>query len=485
MSKEISQEIKEEIIKLRAEGKSHDEIAKKLHISKSTCYKWAGRLENEINELLQKKILSLAPEEIRNIVFKNIDKKLSDKIQFEIKKVGQGILLRILTYNAETFIFNHCLGKKINKKSFLNLDFWHELGEELTNERFNKKALEQAQEELEKQQKEFQEEINKLKNQENKTSCSKKITAENNGYFQTYSSPSLENIRQAKTKSCLPAQLDIYGNAKIKCGENFLLTIKDYKNLSNGIPTSAMQLLDCFLISFAQGDKKDTCINLPLKTYMEWRELKDPKSARKQVLKDMDILSKIGYSAKEKIRGKWVNSGDIYIFGGTKFIKNGIIRFNFNQDFYKSLLEYYISDYSKEALKIDTQKHPHAYHFLKCIDRNYRINEGKSRLETIKIKALIKESPQLPTYDDVTESDRHYYERIIEPTLKNLDIIDKLYYDIVDQEGNIIEDPWKYFKGKGGYNLFINSYLKIDYSDYPKHPNRVKNRRKYEKKKIE
>ena len=34
------QEVKQEYIKLRAEGKSYSFIADKLHISKSTCTKW-------------------------------------------------------------------------------------------------------------------------------------------------------------------------------------------------------------------------------------------------------------------------------------------------------------------------------------------------------------------------------------------------------------------------------------------------------------
>lgn len=53
------QEVKQEYIKLRAEGKSYSFIADKLHISKSTCTKWEVQLTEEIAQLKKEELNTL------------------------------------------------------------------------------------------------------------------------------------------------------------------------------------------------------------------------------------------------------------------------------------------------------------------------------------------------------------------------------------------------------------------------------------------
>lgn len=52
-------ELKQEYIRLRAEGKSYSYIADKLHISKSTCSKWETQLEADIAKLKREELNSL------------------------------------------------------------------------------------------------------------------------------------------------------------------------------------------------------------------------------------------------------------------------------------------------------------------------------------------------------------------------------------------------------------------------------------------
>ena len=52
-------ELKQEYIKLRAEGKSYSFIADKLHISKSTCTKWEVQLAEEIAQLKKEELNTL------------------------------------------------------------------------------------------------------------------------------------------------------------------------------------------------------------------------------------------------------------------------------------------------------------------------------------------------------------------------------------------------------------------------------------------
>lgn len=53
------QELKQEYIKLRAEGKSYNYIANNLHISKSTCTKWEQSLSADIAQLKKEELNTL------------------------------------------------------------------------------------------------------------------------------------------------------------------------------------------------------------------------------------------------------------------------------------------------------------------------------------------------------------------------------------------------------------------------------------------
>ncbi|MDP8218166.1 MAG: hypothetical protein P9M03_05520 [Candidatus Theseobacter exili] len=284
-------------------------------------------------------------------------------------------------------------------------------------------------------------------------------------------------LTKTKTSFIPDQQIGIFGNARIKVDDTFTLTIKDYRELKNGISTTAYMLLDCFVIQFTETGTKDCSIRLPLKKYMEMRGLKDEKTARKQILADIEALRKIEYEASEKIRGRWVRSGSVSLYGGTGFIKNSIICFNFNVDFYNQLLNYKVMEYSKETLKINSNQHPHAYYFSRYIDENYRLNEGKDRVHVISISTLIEKAQELPSYETVKLTNRNYKGRIIEPVIRDLDSLDQLYYDLLDKEGNIIDDPKEL-----NYEEFIACKIKIDYADYPIHKKRIANKDKYSKK---
>lgn len=54
-----SNDTKKEFVRLRAEGKSYDKIAKELHISKATCSKWEGELADNISSLKAEQLSEL------------------------------------------------------------------------------------------------------------------------------------------------------------------------------------------------------------------------------------------------------------------------------------------------------------------------------------------------------------------------------------------------------------------------------------------
>ena len=292
-------------------------------------------------------------------------------------------------------------------------------------------------------------------------------------------SKAINAISKTKTRN-LTSQLNLLGDAEIKVSDTFTFRIKDYQKLTNGIPTTAYMLLDCFIIHFTKHPNKEAKIRLSLSEYMKMRNLSDAKSARVRVLRDIEALKLIEYEAKEKIKGKWKSSGAISIYGGTGFIENGIIHFNFNMDFYEALINSRIMEYSKDTLKLNPKRHPHAYYFSRYLDENYRMNEGKERVSIITVPTLLTKSPQLPTYDEVVAQHQGaIYRHIIEPVIRDLDSIDRLYYDFVTDNGEIIEKPLDYFKGENGYSKFLAAKIKIDYGEYKQHTKRIEQRKKH------
>ena len=71
-----------------------------------------------------------------------------------------------------------------------------------------------------------------------------------------------------------------------------------------GLRTSTLKLLDALTIKFTEEGGRDTKVTLPLKEYMEYRQLKDAHSARKQVEADLETLFKTKITFTEKLKGK-------------------------------------------------------------------------------------------------------------------------------------------------------------------------------------
>jgi hypothetical protein len=284
-------------------------------------------------------------------------------------------------------------------------------------------------------------------------------------FYLVIQSNSINTLTKLNTKGLMHDRL---GDAEIRCGDNFVLRIRKYKSFENkngkifekenGMNTLSYMFLDILLIKFAQT--KDLNIRFKLHEYMDMRGLKDRTAAREQVLQSIEALSRIEYEAYENIKGKWIYSGLVSIFGGSGFIKNGMIHFNFNSDFYNLLLNYSVMNYSTNTLKSDPRTN--SYYFSRYIDENYRINEGKKRVNKITVKTLISRSPNLPKFEEVI--DRHYKERIIIPFIRDLNKLEHIEYRIINNKNEVVIDPEKML-----YKDFINSAIYVDYKNYPRH----------------
>ena len=289
-------------------------------------------------------------------------------------------------------------------------------------------------------------------------------------------------IAQSKATNALPAlfkkdlQLDVMGNATAEAG-GVSFMIDKYTTLAGGLRTQAYMLNDALLSKFSQTHTPT--VELPLREYAEMRGLsgsKDQlKDLRKEVAADLEALASISYRCKEKVKGKYQDSGIIRINGGTAIIKNGIIRWNFNADLIPWLERLPPIDYARETLAADPRTNQ--YYFSRYLDLNYRRNEGKVRAPIIAIKTLLQQSPNIPTVEDVKSGRGSIKQKILIPLFRDLDRIDRLLYDVLDENKEIVDDPLKCDP-----ETVISAYsIRVDYSDYPTHPQRVKQRERREK----
>ena len=102
------------------------------------------------------------------------------------------------------------------------------------------------------------------------------------------------------------------------------------------------------------------------------------------------------------------------------------------------------------------------------------MNEGKSRQDVISIETLISKSPALPTYEEVATTDRHYSKRIVQPTFRDLDVLDSITYLVLNLNGQEVVDPYNL-----SYDDFIDCAIKIDYSAYPTNIERLESRKNH------
>lgn len=260
---------------------------------------------------------------------------------------------------------------------------------------------------------------------------------------------------------------------KITVGD---VTFEISEGYKGKVSTAAIMLNDFFLQeSYRTGSAS---IAVPLRDLAALKKRSTSKQAilklRNEVLEQMEELKPLGYRCRERIGGKWKEAGRIDINGGTAVIVNGVIYWNFNQDLYRQLSLYAPTDYPRELWSVDPRTNQ--FFFGRYIAQNRRLNEGKPGRDKIPIKTLISKTPNLPSYDEVMKGNRDVSGRIIRKTFADLDALESVYYDVFTADGKRIDNPEDM-----DYQTFISAYIEIDYSDFPQHTERVKQRQQRQK----
>jgi len=248
------------------------------------------------------------------------------------------------------------------------------------------------------------------------------------------------------------------GKIEFPIDEKLSLMVKNKKILP--IPTSTWMLLDGLLIYLSINTGKEV-VMMPYKEFLQMRGLKDSGYVRNQIKTDLLILNNIGYCA---VNGECEK---IEISLGYGELVKGYLVFTFSKKFADSLKNCKVMEYSAKGLKVNFNKNRHAYYIQKLIDRNYRFNEGKNRLNTIGIISMLQNLPYMPSKIEV---DHRYKERIISPFFKNLDYLG-ISYTFQSKKGDVLN------KEEVTYQEFIEAKITIDYTTYPKHAERIEARK--------
>lgn len=266
----------------------------------------------------------------------------------------------------------------------------------------------------------------------------------------------------------------ITGTATITQG-NFSITIPDFTKLK-GFRTSTYQLLDALTVALTETGAKSPAVALSLEEYMKKRGLKDKKEARKQVTDDLETLFNATISFKEKRKkGQEQDFHDIRIID-SKGIRKGIINVTFGTAFYNILLGYPIMPYPAQLWELNSKRNPNSFYLLRKIAEHKNMNVGKKNEDIIAVKTLLAAAPNLPSYEEVMNTDRAISRRIIEPFERDMDALeDTLTWTYCHSNNTPLTDEEL---SSMSYDTFISLLIKIDWKQYPDQTARLERKAK-------
>ena len=255
---------------------------------------------------------------------------------------------------------------------------------------------------------------------------------------------------------------DITGTATIKRG-SLTIAIPNYLALA-GLKTSTAQLFDAIMIKFTESGAKSPTVTIPLSEYMERRGLKDRKEAKARAKEDMDTLRPISFTWEEKRGGKVEQYKFVNLADSGEIKRNGDIVFTFGATFCKVAKSYPVMPYPDQLQKLNSNKYPHSYAFLRKIAEHKNMNVGKDNEDIIAVQTLLDASPTLPTYEEVKRTDRAFSRRIQERFEKGMDALKETL-------------TWEYCRSKGqplsrdevatDFSVFLSLLVHITWNDYP------------------
>ena len=264
------------------------------------------------------------------------------------------------------------------------------------------------------------------------------------------------------------------------------ITIKDFdsnKQLGNAI-VFYYYLLCAFTkqVSYKETseilEKKESReVYFDIESYLKSKNLKITKDNRKNALKNVkqmyETLKHITLDFEETT-AKEKKTYSLELFSGKGTVESFERRsksyfFILNYDLVKYLAKRnYLTNIHNNFMQIDVMRHPNALSIQIKLSLLYSMNYWKSNKGIVSFENLILAASDIPTLETVAKTDRHYFQRIIEPLEKDLDHLQKLGILESWEYTNKSRQPLTNEQLKSyDYKTFKDCYINYTLADYP------------------
>lgn len=234
------------------------------------------------------------------------------------------------------------------------------------------------------------------------------------------------------------------------------------------------QMLDYVILKYNEQPNHDglQSVSFTLKEYKADFGKSDSKSARKRLKDTLDNLVGTSYSysggdPKNPKKSYNPSFGKHNLIEGYDY-NHGKAVVNLTNFFHQLLITSTMPmPYHRLAFKLNPYKEGVAFSMLRELEVNKRTNNGSGRADRMKIKTLLGRINSLPTYEEVMDTNRHVYDRIIDPFFNALERLSNeddgaiVNYSLIAKDGK----PLDYTDLE--YKDFIESTLVVEWKDYP------------------
>lgn len=250
------------------------------------------------------------------------------------------------------------------------------------------------------------------------------------------------------------------------------LTVQNVKGDFPNFKTSTHQLLDVLILKATETNSQD--VSLTLFEYMELKNKKDIRQARRQVNQDLDAL----YNASLTVTGERYsknNFHDLRIID-SKGIVNNVINVTFGTAFFRLMQGYPVMDYPTQLFTFNDRDNPNSYYLMRKIAELKRINLGKPRENIISIQTLIDACPNLRAYQ--ASQGKHKRQRIIDPFENDMvECYPTFEFDYCHSKGKRLTKQ-EIKRLHTDFDFFKTLYVKIEWLYYPDQTARMEKKNK-------
>lgn len=184
---------------------------------------------------------------------------------------------------------------------------------------------------------------------------------------------------------------------------------------------------------------KYTKIRITLDKYMELTKVKDKKEARKAIKEACDRLFDIAFIVTVK-QGKEKKTYKGRLFQSQMIAyRGGIYEMEFSNDFLRYCATTTPAAFHHGMYAINGNNYRYAWSIGEKLRQHYEINRGKPNANRLSVRKLLEAVPDIPTYEEIMQTNRRVGERIITPVERDLDELQRLG----------VVKSWEYSNTKG------------------------------------